>query len=77
MRRGLFFLGLVAMVAVLAVPGRVGDRAPRRRAPRRQGVDGQTGGIIDSIGPHPLRELMDGSFNTALALPGFCDILRP
>jgi hypothetical protein len=40
-------------------------------------IDGQTGRIIDSIGPHPLRELMDGSFNTALALPGFCDILRP
>ena len=40
-------------------------------------IDGQTGRIIDSIGPHPLRELMDGSFNTALALPGFCNILRP
>ena len=40
-------------------------------------IDGQTGRIIDSIGPHPLRELLDGSFNTALALPGFCDILRP
>jgi hypothetical protein len=40
-------------------------------------IDGQTGRIIDSIGPHPLRELMDGSFNTALALPGFCHILRP
>jgi hypothetical protein len=40
-------------------------------------IDGQTGRIIRSIGPHPLRELMDGSFNTALALPGFCDILRP
>ena len=37
----------------------------------------QTGRIIKSIGPHPLRELMDGSFNIALALPGFCDILRP
>jgi hypothetical protein len=40
-------------------------------------IDGQTGRIIDSIGPHPLRELLDGSFNVALALPGFCDILRP
>jgi hypothetical protein len=40
-------------------------------------IDGQTGRIIDSIGPHPLRELVDGSFNIALALPGFCDILRP
>ena len=40
-------------------------------------IDGQTARIIDSIGPHPLRELMDGSFNTALALPGFCDIPRP
>jgi hypothetical protein len=40
-------------------------------------IDGQTGRIIDAIGPHPLRELLDGSFNVALALPGFCDILRP
>jgi hypothetical protein len=40
-------------------------------------IDGQTGRIIRSIGPHPLRELMDGSFNVALALPGFCEILRP
>jgi hypothetical protein len=40
-------------------------------------IDGQTGRIIDSTGPHPLRELLDGSFNIALALPGFCDILRP
>ncbi|HXV33387.1 MAG TPA: hypothetical protein VD769_05200 [Gaiellaceae bacterium] len=40
-------------------------------------IDGQTGRIIASTGPHPLRELLDGSFNIALALPGFCDILRP
>jgi hypothetical protein len=40
-------------------------------------IDDQTGRIIRSIGPHPLRELMDGSFNVALALPGFCEILRP
>jgi hypothetical protein len=40
-------------------------------------IDGQTGRIIWSFGPHPLRELIDGSFNTALALPGFCHILRP
>jgi hypothetical protein len=40
-------------------------------------IDGQTLRIIDSTGPHPLRELMDGSLNVALALPGFCDILRP
>jgi hypothetical protein len=40
-------------------------------------IDGQTGRIIDSIGPHPLRELLEGSFDTALALPGFCHILRP
>jgi len=39
-------------------------------------IDGQTGRILWSIGPHPLRELMDGSFDTRLALPGFCDILE-
>ena len=39
-------------------------------------IDGQTGEILFSAGPHPLRELLDGSFNTSLALPGFCDILR-
>lgn len=39
-------------------------------------IDGQTGRIIWSAGPHPLRELLDGSFNIRLALPGFCDILR-
>jgi hypothetical protein len=39
-------------------------------------IDGQTGKILASKGPHPLRELLDGSFNVALALPGFCDILR-
>lgn len=39
-------------------------------------IDGQTGEILWSAGPHPLRELMDGSFNIRLALPGFCDILR-
>ncbi len=39
-------------------------------------IDGQTGEILWSAGPHPLRELMDGSFDIRLALPGFCDILR-
>jgi hypothetical protein len=39
-------------------------------------IDGQTLRILESSGPHPLRELLDGSGNTALALPGFCDILR-
>jgi hypothetical protein len=39
-------------------------------------IDGQTGEILFSAGPHPLRELMDGSFDISLALPGFCDILR-
>jgi hypothetical protein len=39
-------------------------------------IDGQTGDIIWSAGPHPLRELMDGSFDTSLVLPGFCEILR-
>jgi hypothetical protein len=40
-------------------------------------IDGQTGRILWSAGPHPLRELLDGSFDTRLALPGFCHILRP
>jgi hypothetical protein len=39
-------------------------------------IDGQTGRILWSAGPHPLRELMDGSFDIRRALPGFCDILR-
>ena len=39
-------------------------------------IDGQTGEILWSVGPHPLRELMDGSFDIRLALPGFCDILE-
>ena len=39
-------------------------------------IDGQTGKILWSIGPHPLRELMDGSFDIRLVLPGFCDILE-
>ncbi|HSE80258.1 MAG TPA: hypothetical protein VLA87_01045 [Gaiellaceae bacterium] len=33
-------------------------------------VDGQTGEILFSAGPHPVRELLDGSFNINLALPG-------
>jgi hypothetical protein len=39
-------------------------------------IDGATRRILWSAGPHPLRELMDGSANIALALPGFCHILR-
>jgi hypothetical protein len=39
-------------------------------------IDGQTGKILWSAGPHPLRQLMDGSFDIRLVLPGFCDILR-
>jgi hypothetical protein len=39
-------------------------------------IDGQTGRILFAAGPHPIRELLDGSFNIRLALPGFCNILR-
>jgi hypothetical protein len=39
-------------------------------------IDGQTGRILFSAGPHPIRKLLDGSFDINLALPGFCDILR-
>jgi hypothetical protein len=39
-------------------------------------IDGQTGRIIWSKGPHPVRELLDGSFDIRRALPAFCDILR-
>ena len=39
-------------------------------------IDGQTGEILFAAGPHPVRELLDGSFNISLALPGFCEILR-
>jgi hypothetical protein len=31
---------------------------------------------VFAAGPHPVRELLDGSFNITLALPGFCEILR-
>jgi hypothetical protein len=40
-------------------------------------IDGQTFEILWSAGPHPLRELLDGSTDISLALPGFCHILRP
>lgn len=42
-------------------------------------IDGQTLKITFSLGPHPLRQLLSdaGSLNPALALPGFCRILRP
>ena len=39
-------------------------------------IDGQTGEILLSIGPHLVRELLDGSFDINLALPAFCDILE-
>ena len=41
-------------------------------------INGQTLKIEWSIGPHPLRQLLSdaGSLNPALALPGFCHILR-
>lgn len=39
-------------------------------------IDGQTGEILFSAGPHPIRELLDGSFDIRRALPGFCEILR-
>ncbi len=39
-------------------------------------IDGQTGEILFAAGPHPVRQLLDGSFNINLALPGFCEILR-
>nr|CEL17317.1 hypothetical protein [Kibdelosporangium sp. MJ126-NF4] len=39
-------------------------------------LDGQTGKILFAAGPHPIRELLDGSFDITRALPGFCDILR-
>lgn len=39
-------------------------------------IDGQTGRIIWSKGPHPVRELIDGSFDIRRALPAFCHILR-
>ena len=39
-------------------------------------IDGQTGEILLSAGSHPIRELLDGSFDIRRALPGFCDILR-
>jgi hypothetical protein len=39
-------------------------------------IDGRTFEILWSAGPHPVRELLDGSTNIRLALPAFCDILR-
>ncbi|OLF16238.1 hypothetical protein [Actinophytocola xanthii] len=39
-------------------------------------IDGQTGKILFSAGPHPVREAMDGSFDIRKALPAFCHILR-
>ncbi|RZS43096.1 hypothetical protein EV193_10272 [Herbihabitans rhizosphaerae] len=39
-------------------------------------IDGQTGKILFAAGPHPVRRLLDGSFDITRALPAFCDILR-
>jgi hypothetical protein len=39
-------------------------------------IDGQTGRILFAAGPHPVRRLLDGSFDIRRALPAFCDILR-
>lgn len=39
-------------------------------------IDGQTGRILFAAGPHPVRRLLDGSFDIRRALPGFCHILR-
>jgi hypothetical protein len=39
-------------------------------------IDAQTNLILESSGPHPVREAMNGSNNIRLALPAFCDILR-
>jgi hypothetical protein len=39
-------------------------------------IDGQTGRILFSAGPHPVRQLLDGSFDIRRALPAFCHILR-
>jgi hypothetical protein len=39
-------------------------------------IDGRTGRILCEAGPHPIRELLHGSFDSRLALPGFCNILR-
>jgi hypothetical protein len=39
-------------------------------------IDGQTGEILFAAGPHPVRQLLDGSFDIRRALPAFCDILR-
>ncbi|MGH3012908.1 MAG: hypothetical protein ACRDMY_13875, partial [Gaiellaceae bacterium] len=33
-------------------------------------IDGQTGEILFAAGPHPVRKLLDGSFDINLALPG-------
>ena len=39
-------------------------------------IDGPTRRILWSVGPHPVREAMDGSADIRLALPAFCDILE-
>jgi hypothetical protein len=66
-REFIFIVGTSALVE--RGDQRIVDRGPIL-------IDGQTGDILWSAGPHPLRELMDGSFDISLVLPGFCDILR-
>jgi len=39
-------------------------------------IDGQTGDILWSVGPHPVRELVQGGGGLQQALPAFCDILE-
>ena len=64
---------LIFIVGTSAIVRR-GDQVLVDRGPIL--IDGQTGDILFSAGPHPLRELMDGSFDISLVLPGFCEILR-
>ena len=39
-------------------------------------LDGQTFDILWSVGPHPVRELVQGGGGLQQALPAFCDILE-
>ena len=66
-RELIFIVGTSAIV-------RRGDQTIVDRGPIL--IDGQTFDILWSAGPHPLRELMDGTSDISLVLPGFCDILR-
>jgi hypothetical protein len=51
---------------LLPVAGRGSDRIVDRGPIL---IAGQTGEILGPAGPHPLRELMDGSLETRLVLP--------